>query len=143
MKSYVDNDATGMIFTEDLKVMLHLAESTPEDKELIVKMLKKFNSQSSEMRFTTFLFGPIVMRSLYRLNEPDLAIELFYDEAFSTFFNQLSSYQIFLDLLYCNKRYEEIIKVYDTIRTRVTHEKVHPRNSLILVTAACYKLVCY
>lgn len=47
-----------MIFTEDLKNMTHLIE-TPEDIELVEKMMKKFNSQNKELRFGNFVFGKI------------------------------------------------------------------------------------
>ncbi|XP_043287812.1 pentatricopeptide repeat-containing protein 2, mitochondrial-like isoform X1 [Venturia canescens] len=139
METYVANDATGMIFTEDLKVMLHLIEKTPRDLNLIMKMLEKFNNQSCETRFGNYTFGPIVMRALYNLNEWECALNLFNNPEYTVFFNQLMTYQILMDLLYENKQYVEMRRVYNTIQTRITEGTVHPRNALLLVTAACYK----
>ncbi|XP_071567711.1 pentatricopeptide repeat-containing protein 2, mitochondrial [Temnothorax nylanderi] len=134
----VCNTDSSMIFTEDLKSMLHLAQKKPEDIELLVKMLTKFNNQTKEMRFGTFIFGPVVMRAFYYLDEPDLAYTAFKDPKFENFFDQLVSYQILLSLLYKHGKYAQMREVYDIIRTRHI-ETGYARNSLILVMAACYK----
>lgn len=43
MKEFTADDSKGMVFTEDLKNMIHLAE-TDEDIELVVKMIKRFET---------------------------------------------------------------------------------------------------
>lgn len=134
----VCNTDSSMIFTEDLKSMLHLAQKKPEDIELLIKMLTKFNSQTKEMRFGTFIFGPVVMRAFYYLDEPDLAFTAFKDPKFEDFFDQLISYQILMCLLYKHGKYAEMRDVYDIIKTKHI-ENGYPRNSFILVMAACYK----
>lgn len=134
-------DSESMIFTEDLKSMLHLAQKKPEDIELIIKMLTKFNNQSKEMRFGTFVFGPVVMRTLYYLDEPDLAFTAFKDPQFENFFNQLTTYQILLTLLFKHKKYAEMRDVYNIIKNKNLDNGGYPINSFILVMAACYKEV--
>ncbi|KYN37180.1 Pentatricopeptide repeat-containing protein 2 [Trachymyrmex septentrionalis] len=134
----VCNTDSSMIFTEDLKSMLHLAQKTSEDIELLIKMLTKFNNQTKEMRFGTFIFGPVVMRTLYYLDEPDLAFTAFKDPKFENFFEQLVSYQILLTLLYKHKKYTEMREIYDMIKNKDLPDG-YPKNSLILVMAACYK----
>lgn len=64
-----------MIFTEDLKNMIHLAE--PDDITLVTNMMKKFNKQNKELRFGSFVFGPVVMRMFYYFNKPVEALEVF------------------------------------------------------------------
>lgn len=131
---------SSMIFTEDLKSMLHLAQKKPEDIELLIKMITKFNKQNKEMKFGTFIFGPVVMRTLYYLDEPELALTAFKDPQFENFFDQFISYQILLCLLYKHKKYAEMREVYDIIKTkRIVNG--YPKNSSILVMAACYKEV--
>lgn len=57
MSEYVrDETSKTMIFTEDLKNMIHLIEDSNDDVELVVKMMKKFNSQNKELRFGIFFF---------------------------------------------------------------------------------------
>lgn len=40
MKEFTADESKGMVFTEDLKNMIHLA-STDEDAELVVKMIRR------------------------------------------------------------------------------------------------------
>lgn len=133
-------NANSVIFTEDVKAMLHLAQKKSEDIELLVKMLIKYNKQNKEMRFGTFVFGPVVMRTFYYLDEPDLAFTIFKDPKFENFFDQLTTYQTLLSLLYKHKKYAEMRDVYDIIRKKHS-ESGYPRSSVILVMAACYKEV--
>ncbi|KMQ97547.1 pentatricopeptide repeat-containing protein 2 [Lasius niger] len=137
MQEICDKDSS-MIFTEDLKSMLHLAQKKPEDIELLVRMIAKFNSQNKELRFGTFIFGPVVMRTFYYLDEPDLAFTAFKDPQFDNFFDQMISYQILLCLLYKHGKYSEMRDVYNIIKNK-NLDGGYPRNSLILVLAACYK----
>lgn len=41
MNNFVENDQTSMIFTEDLKNMVHLADSDEKDLSLMESMLRK------------------------------------------------------------------------------------------------------
>lgn len=75
MTEFTEEGSKNMIFTEDLKNMIHLAESE-KDVELVIKMLKRFNQQNQQLRFGSFIFGPVVMRMLYCTNKPDLALEV-------------------------------------------------------------------
>lgn len=133
-------NSNSLIFTEDLKSMLHLVQKKPEDIELLIKMLTKYNSQNKEMRFGTFIFGPVVMRTFYYLDEPDLAFTAFKDPKFENFFDQVTTYQTLLSLLYKHNKYAEMRDVYDMIRNRRT-DGGYPRSSVILIMAACYKEV--
>lgn len=130
---------SSMVFTEDLKSILHLVQKKPEDIELLVKMITKFNSQNKELRFGTFIFGPVVMRTFYYLDEPDIALTAFKDPQFENFFDQLTSYQILLSLLYKHGKYTEMRDVYNIIKDKNLDGNMHPRNAVILVMAACYK----
>lgn len=42
MNEYTGDDGKSMIFTEDLKNMVHIAE-TSEDVDLVIKMMKKYD----------------------------------------------------------------------------------------------------
>lgn len=49
-----------LIFTEDLKNMVHLVQGQ-EDIDLVEQMTKKFNSQNKELRFGNFVFGEFLV----------------------------------------------------------------------------------
>lgn len=59
------------------------------------------------------------------------------------FFDQLMTYQILLDILYENQRYQDMLDVVEKIKTRQVEGHRYPRNVIVLAMAACYKLVRY
>lgn len=140
MEEFVQDSSKNMVFTEDLKNMVHLIDKSPENTELVVKMLKKFNSQNKDLRFGNFVFGPVVMRMFTVLQNPDVALQCFNDPDMDGFFDQLMSYQILLDLLFENKKYQEVLDTFDNIKNRQIQGGRYPKHVVVLVFAACYKM---
>ncbi|XP_015379944.1 PREDICTED: pentatricopeptide repeat-containing protein 2, mitochondrial-like [Diuraphis noxia] len=140
MKSFADPESSSLIFTEDLKQIVHMVGDNEEDLTLVEKMMKKYNKQNQGLRFGNFTFGPVVMRMYYHLNKPDLALKLFNDPEMDGFFNHLSSYQILMDLLFVNEKFDQILLVYKTIQDRQLQIAKFPKGVMMLVFAACYKL---
>lgn len=140
MFEYSDPTSLNMVFTEDLKNILHLAEKKAEDLKLVKQMIFKFNSQNKELRFGAYTFGPVVMRLYHHLNQPDEALELFLHEDFKTFFTQNNSYHLLMDLLFKNERYEDIIKLFDIVESRQSQGTRYPRSLVNLYLAALYKI---
>lgn len=139
MQEFVaDQSSKNLIFTEDLKNMIHLSEKP--DIPLLTQMIQKFNSQSKEARFGNFIFGPPVMRLFHHLQEADQALELFKDEALTGFFDQPISYQLLLDMLYKEKRYQDILDTFDIIKQRQVFGSRYRGNVIVLTFGACYKL---
>ncbi|XP_023937047.1 pentatricopeptide repeat-containing protein 2, mitochondrial [Bicyclus anynana] len=131
------SDSKNMIFTEDLKNIVHIAE--PTDLDLVVKMVKKFNTQKSEFRFSSFIFGPIVMRMFYFLDAPIEALQCFEDPDNDGFFDQLVTYQILLDLLYNHQMYDEMYRIFERVQEKQINMTKFPKYSVVLILAACYK----
>ncbi|XP_056638327.1 pentatricopeptide repeat-containing protein 2, mitochondrial-like [Diorhabda sublineata] len=128
-----------MVFTEDLKNMIHLT-SDEKDLELVIRMIKKFNKQNKELRFGSFIFGPVVMRLFHHQNKPDLALECFKSDELSGFFDQMITYQILLDLLFENKQYQQLLDCVEFIKEKQLEGLRYPRNVVVLALAACYKM---
>ena len=141
MKDFVSKADESIIFTEDLKTMLHIVEKKPEDLDLLYKMIKKYNNQNN-LRFGSFVFGTVAMRAFYHLDEPDLALKAFKDPELNNFFDQIMTHQILMDLLYNHGKYAEVREVYDMIKTKNINGIITPKNPFILVMAACYREVC-
>lgn len=114
----MEDNSRNMIFTEDLKNMIHIVEKKPADLELAVKMITKFNAQNKEVRFGNFIFGPVVMRMFHHLKEDELALQCFKNPDMDGFFDQLSSYQILVDMLYEKGRYQDVRDVFNIIKSR-------------------------
>ncbi|VVC96586.1 unnamed protein product [Leptidea sinapis] len=136
MEDFV-KDPKQMIFTEDLKNMVHMAE--PTDIQLVLDMVKKFNTQKTEFRFGSFVFGPVVMRMFYFLEAPNEALQCFKDPDNKGFFDQLVSYQILLDLLYNQERYDDMYEIFEVVKERQINMTKYPKYPVILILAACYK----
>lgn len=66
---------------------------------------------------------------------------MFNDPEMDGFFNHLSSYQILMDLLFINEQFDQILVVYKTIQERQLQIAKFPKGVMMLVFAACYKLV--
>ncbi|XP_062553584.1 pentatricopeptide repeat-containing protein 2, mitochondrial-like [Armigeres subalbatus] len=139
MREFVAGSTTNMVFTEDLKNIIHLADNTDEDKKLLVDMIDKYNSQAQELRFGNYIFGPVIMRALYSMKDPALAFKLFKDEKYIGFFDQLTTYQILGDLLYKNGLYAEVRELFDLIKIRQVQGGRYPKHSITLTFAACYQ----
>ncbi|XP_046745128.1 pentatricopeptide repeat-containing protein 2, mitochondrial-like [Diprion similis] len=137
MLAAVKGEST-MIFTEDLKNMFHLANDNPSDFELLSKMLVKFNSQNKELRFGSFVFGPVAMRTYHHFNKADEAFSAFNNPDLKGVFFQVSSCQILMDLLFEQARYADVRQVWDTVQTELLSTGT-PQSLLILLFAACYK----
>lgn len=118
MQEFVqDESSKNLIFTEDLKNFIH-ATKDKDDVILLTKMIGKFCSQSKEVRFGNFVFGPPVLRLFYHLEDPETALTMFKDESLSGFFDQLISYQLLLDLLFNSKRYQDVLDTFEIIKSR-------------------------
>ncbi|KAI4467425.1 pentatricopeptide repeat-containing protein 2 mitochondrial [Holotrichia oblita] len=131
-------ESKNIIFSEDLKNMIHIA--TDADIEIVINMMKKFNKQNKELRFGNFVFGAVVMRMFYVLNKPKEALECFKSPDLEGFFDQLISYQLLCDLLYENQLYKDILECFNIIQDRQVGGMKYPRNIVVLVIAACYKM---
>ncbi|XP_014365668.2 pentatricopeptide repeat-containing protein 2, mitochondrial [Papilio machaon] len=136
MRDFV-SEPKHMIFTEDLKNMVHMAE--PTDLDLVLNMIKKFNNQNVEFRFGSFIFGPVVMRMFHFLDAPNEALKSFEDPENSGFYDQLVSYQILLDLLYNHEMFDEMYRVFEKVQEKQLNMTKFPKYPVILVLAACYK----
>lgn len=138
MQEFVDDKGSkNLIFTEDLKNMLALSEKP--DLPLVKQMIEKFCTQSKEARFGNFIFGPPTMRMFHHLQDADTALEMFKNESLNGFFDQPISYQILLDLLYKEKRYQDVLDTFENIKQRQVFGGRYRGNVIVLAFAACYK----
>ena len=68
-------------------------------------------------------------------------IQVFRDPELEDFFAQLVTYQILMDILFQNERYQDMLDVFEIIKRRQHQEGKFPKNVVILTFAACFKLV--
>uniref|UniRef100_A0A1B0DDZ8 Pentacotripeptide-repeat region of PRORP domain-containing protein n=1 Tax=Phlebotomus papatasi TaxID=29031 RepID=A0A1B0DDZ8_PHLPP len=137
MEEFSSESSSNMIFTEDLKNMIHLAKNTPEDVDLVRKMLVKFNKQNKEVRFGNYVFGPVLMRMFYCMGNVDVPLELYRNPDFQGFFDQVASYQIMFDMLYEKGKYQDVLNLFSECKNESLKDQ---RHLVVLVMAACYKI---
>ncbi|CAH1393853.1 unnamed protein product [Nezara viridula] len=140
MVDFASPDSSNLIFTEDLKHMVHLVENNEEDLTLVYKMMSKFSKQNKDTRFGTFIFGPVVMRMYYHLDKPVEALECFTELNKDGFFDQLISFQILMDLLLKHGMYQETLNVFEVVKDKQLHGSKYPKNAVVLAFGACYKM---
>ncbi|XP_055349595.1 pentatricopeptide repeat-containing protein 2, mitochondrial-like [Paramacrobiotus metropolitanus] len=139
MDQYLSADSKSLIFTEDLKNMCYLAEDD-KDLQMVNKMLKKYAKQNEQMRFGSFVFGPVLMRLHHFLDKPDEALASIQDPDLGQVYDQLTSYMVAMDLLYNHQRYDDVLKLYKAMTQRPFFAEKMPKENLVLACAACYKL---
>lgn len=81
------------------------------------------------------------MRMFHHLNKSEEALTCFKSDELIGFFDQYMSYQLLLDLLYENQKYNQILEVFDIIKNKQLEGTKYPKNVVTFVLAACYKLV--
>ncbi|CAL1279071.1 unnamed protein product [Larinioides sclopetarius] len=140
MKSQLNSSVPSMIFTEDLKTVIHTCDDNPDEIETCVRMMKRFHKQNKELRFGTFIFGPVAMRLFYYLKKQDMMLEFYKDPELDGFFDQLKSYYLSMDLCFKTGMYEEIIKAFEELQSKKLGETQFPREAVVLTTGACFKL---
>ena len=129
-----------LVFTEDLKNVTFLMSDSEEEINLLKEMIRKFNAQNKDLRFGSFIFGPVVMRLLHTFKKSDVALELLRDPTCEGFFDQLSSITVLADLLFENKQYNEVWELHDDVVKRAVFDAKFPRDLLTTVMAASYQL---
>ncbi|XP_076039245.1 pentatricopeptide repeat-containing protein 2, mitochondrial-like isoform X2 [Oratosquilla oratoria] len=140
MFSYFEKEDKNLVFTEDLKAMVHLAKSDPRDITLVENMLTKFNSQNKGMRFGNYTFGTVVMRMYHFLGCPQEALQAMHSDGMEGVFDQISAYQVLMDLLFRNERYQDTIDIFQHFQERQLTVTKFPKTVVTLLLASCYKL---
>lgn len=127
----------GVIYTEDLKAMLHLTRETDEDMELLNKMLEKYVKGKESRKVTVYAFGPVVMRMFYYLDQPQRALAMFKNDDLSENFDYRSSFRILMCLLFKHNMFKEMREVYDKMLTAKGLNFIG--NNSVLLYAGCMK----
>lgn len=134
-------DQNGVIYTEDLKAMIHLAQANESDMQLLNNMLEKYIQKQEEKKFGIYIFGPVVMRMYYHLNQPQYALEAFDNDALKESFDYRTSFRILMCLLYKNNMFKEMREVYQEVLDKNGVEYIGSSN--VLMYAGCLKEVLF
>ncbi|GAB6028537.1 hypothetical protein CHUAL_002684 [Chamberlinius hualienensis] len=140
MRDQVVNAEDKLVFTEDLKHMIHLVDNKPEEIQLLVQMIHLYTKQNKELRFSTYVFGPVVMRCLHHFGMEQIVYQLITDSNCGSFFDQISTYVLAMDILFKKEKYDEVVELFEQLKVKQLRSSTFHRDSVILYLAALYKL---
>lgn len=145
MANYIKHGDYDSIIKTDLVSLIGLAENE-EHLDLIESIAKNVKHETGDGS----AWGSTLMRVYYKMNQVDRAYNNIKDEQFGSFFNQQTSYQVAMTMLYKAGRYNDVLEIYqqsiaklDQTRTNTrSHEQALKTNRrlAILVFASLAKL---
>ncbi|XP_034753143.1 pentatricopeptide repeat-containing protein 2, mitochondrial isoform X1 [Etheostoma cragini] len=125
-----------LILRDELKLLLHLCQSA-DDMMIARDAIYRYHAENRNLVYGEFKFGPLFMRLCYEQGLEDLAAATITDKSMREFFNDATSFNIALDMLFTKGSHENALEVLRTMRNQgVPFNK----DTLILASGICYKL---
>ncbi|XP_031173516.2 pentatricopeptide repeat-containing protein 2, mitochondrial isoform X1 [Sander lucioperca] len=125
-----------LILRDELKLLLHLCQSA-DDMVIARDAIYRYHAENRNLVYGEFKFGPLFVRLCYELGLEDLAAATLTDKSMREFFNDATSFNITLDMLFTKGSYENALEVLRTMRNQgVPFNK----DTLTLASGICYKL---
>ncbi|XP_072904431.1 pentatricopeptide repeat-containing protein 2, mitochondrial [Hemitrygon akajei] len=125
-----------LILKDDLKMLLHLCQM-PADVELAKDVIYRYHAENKNMAFGEFKFGPLFVRLCYELGLEGTAEEMVKDQNLKGFFNDSTSFNILMDMLFMKESYERALGVLLEMKNQ---EIRFNKDTYTLAFAICYKL---
>ncbi|XP_056146993.1 pentatricopeptide repeat-containing protein 2, mitochondrial [Lampris incognitus] len=125
-----------LILKDELKLLFHLCQSA-DDMGTVRDAIYRYHEENRNLVFGEYRFGPIFMRLCYELGLEELAAATITDKTIRGFFNDSTSFNIAIDMLFTKGYYEEALGVAKEMKTQgVSFNK----DTFTLASGACYKL---
>ncbi|XP_070845083.1 pentatricopeptide repeat-containing protein 2, mitochondrial [Chaetodon trifascialis] len=125
-----------LILKDELKLLLHLCQSA--DHMVIARdAIYRYHTENQNFAHGEFKFGPLFMRLCYELGQEELAAATLTDESMRGFFNDSTSFNIAIDMLFTKGAYEKALEVLRTMRN---YAVPFNKDTLTLAFGTCYKL---
>ncbi|XP_053724837.1 pentatricopeptide repeat-containing protein 2, mitochondrial [Synchiropus splendidus] len=125
-----------LIQKEELKLLLHLCQSA-DDMLVARKAIYRFHADNTNMGCDEFRFGPLFMRLCYEFGLEGMASAVLTDEKMRGFFNDTTSFNITLDMLFMKDSFEDALEVLRVMKKRGVWFNT---DTLLLASGICYKL---
>ncbi|XP_058473489.1 pentatricopeptide repeat-containing protein 2, mitochondrial isoform X1 [Solea solea] len=125
-----------LILRDELKLLLHLCQSA-DDMVIARDAIHRYHAENQNFAFGEFRFGPIFVRLCYELGLEDMAFAALTDKQMKGFFNDATSFNITVDMLFMKGSYENALEVLRTMRNQ---NIPFNKETHILAAGTCYKL---
>ncbi|XP_054468856.1 pentatricopeptide repeat-containing protein 2, mitochondrial [Anoplopoma fimbria] len=125
-----------LILRDELKLLLHLCQSS-DDMVIARDAIYRYHAENRNLVYGEFKFGPLFVRLCYELGLESLAAATLTDKSMRGFFNDSTSFNITIDMLFTKGSYENALEVLRTMRDQgIPFNK----DTLTLAAGTCYKL---
>ncbi|XP_067340422.1 pentatricopeptide repeat-containing protein 2, mitochondrial isoform X2 [Channa argus] len=125
-----------LVLRDELKLLLHLCQSA-DDMVIARDAIYRYHAENRNLAYGEFKFGPLFMRLCYELGLEEMAAATITDKNMIGFFNDATSFNITIDMLFTKGLYENALEVLRTMRNQnISFNK----DTLTLATGICYKL---
>ncbi|XP_026153356.1 pentatricopeptide repeat-containing protein 2, mitochondrial [Mastacembelus armatus] len=125
-----------LILRDELKLLLHLCQ-TADDVMIARDAIYRYHAENRNLLYGEFKFGPLFMRLCYELGLEETAAATITDKDMKGFFNDATSFNITIDMLFTKGSYENALEVLRTMRLQGV---AFNKDTLILATGTCYKM---
>ncbi|XP_030291764.1 pentatricopeptide repeat-containing protein 2, mitochondrial [Sparus aurata] len=125
-----------LILRDELKLLLHLCQSA-DDMMIVRDAIYRYHAENGNLAHGEFRFGPLFMRLCYELGLEDLAAATVTDQNMRGFFNDATSFNIAIDMLFTKGSYERSLEVLRTMRSQGVQFN---KDTMTLAIGTCYKL---
>ncbi|KAF7653949.1 hypothetical protein LDENG_00076740 [Lucifuga dentata] len=125
-----------LILRDELKLLLHLCQSA-DDMVTARDAIYRYHAENRNLAYGEFKFGPLFMRLCYELGLEELAAVTLTDKNMKGFFNDATSFNIAMDMLFTKGSYENALEV---LRTMKNQGVPFNKDTWMLASATCYKL---
>ncbi|XP_075941980.1 pentatricopeptide repeat-containing protein 2, mitochondrial [Anarhichas minor] len=125
-----------LILRDELKLLLHLCQSA-DDMAIARDAIHRYHAENRNLVYGEFKFGPLFVRLCYELGLESLAAATLTDKNMRGFFNDATSFNITIDMLFTKGSYENALEVLRTMRAQgIPFNK----DTLTLAAGTCFKL---
>ncbi|XP_071379441.1 pentatricopeptide repeat-containing protein 2, mitochondrial [Centroberyx affinis] len=125
-----------LILTDELKLLLHLCQSA-DDLVTARDAIYRYHAENRNLTYGEFKFGPLFMRLCYELGLEDMAAATITDKSMKGFFNDTTSFNIAIDMLFTKGSYENALEV---LRSMKNQGVPFNKDTFTLASGTCYKL---
>ncbi|XP_029920451.1 pentatricopeptide repeat-containing protein 2, mitochondrial [Myripristis murdjan] len=125
-----------LILRDELKLLLHLCQSA-DDMVTARDAIYRYHSENRNFAYGEFKFGPLFMRLCYELGLEEMAAATLTDTRLKGFFNDATSFNIAIDMLFTKGSYENALEV---LRVMKNQGVPFNKDTFTLACGTCYKL---
>ncbi|XP_031617531.1 pentatricopeptide repeat-containing protein 2, mitochondrial-like [Contarinia nasturtii] len=139
-KHFIDNQCDMVKYENKLKDLIYMINKNSDDIRILKGALNTLVQKRKGYMGKKYCFSTVIMRAFHYLNMPVEAIKFFDDKIIGQLFTDNIGHQVLLDMLYENKKYDDVLRVYESLDKRGHLRGNNRRHLDVIVLATYYRL---